>query len=84
MWGMMEKRMQKGEDTMLFRRKIERACAYCAHAVAIDEDTMVCRKRGPVPMDGACRRFSYDPLKRVPETASPNLPRSGEDADYSL
>ena len=79
----MRKRTEKEANIMLFRRKIERACAYCVHAVKIDEDTMVCRRRGPVPIDSSCRRFSYDPLKRVPEAAS-SLPQSREDADYSL
>lgn len=69
---------------MLFRRKMERACAYCARAVKIDEDTMVCIKKGPVEADGACRRFRYDPLKRVPEPVGVELPLGREDADYSL
>ena len=69
---------------MLFRRKIERACAYCVRAVKIDEETMVCAKRGLVFPEGACRRFRYDPLKRVPEPAVMDLPVDREDADYSL
>lgn len=69
---------------MLFRKKMERACAYCSRAVKIDEDTMVCVKKGVVSADGACRRFRYDPLKRVPEPAGMDLPMGREDADYSL
>ncbi len=45
---------------------------------------MVCVKKGLVPATGACGRFCYDPLKRVPEphifTALPCL----EEGDYSL
>ena len=63
---------------------MERACAYCARAVKIDEDTMVCAKRGLVFPEDACRRFRYDPLKRVPEPAGMELPLGREDADYSL
>ena len=51
---------------MLFRKKMERACAYCTRAVKIDEDTVACVKKGVVSADGACRRFRYDPLKRTP------------------
>ena len=51
---------------MLFRKKMERSCAYCSRAVKIDEDTMVCVKRGVVCPEDACRRFRYDPLKRIP------------------
>ena len=68
---------------MLFRRRMERACAYCARAVKIDEDTVACRRKGPVPADGSCGRFKYDPLKRVPERPHVELPRD-DDADYSL
>ena len=74
----------KGGGLMLFRSKIERSCAYCARAVKADDDTMVCRRRGPVSMDGSCRRFRYDPLKRVPEAMSAGLPPQPEDADFSL
>ena len=69
---------------MLFRRKIERACDYCARAVKIDEETMVCAKRGLVFPEDSCRRFRYDPLKRVPESTGMDLPLGREDADYSL
>ena len=68
---------------MLFRRKIERACAYCARAVKIDEDTMACRRKGLVPADGSCHRFKYDPIKRVPERPRADLPVD-DDADYEL
>ena len=74
----------KGGGVMLFRKKIERACAYCARAVKADEDTMVCRKKGPVSANESCRRFRYDPLKRIPEAPSAELPPQPKDADYSL
>ena len=51
---------------MLFRKKIERYCAYCAFAGKISEDQMICQKCGVVPASHQCRRFRYDPLKRVP------------------
>lgn len=45
---------------------------------------MVCRRKGPVSADGSCRRFRYDPLKRVPEATAAELPPQPEDADFSL
>lgn len=51
---------------MLFRKKIERFCTYCQYAGKIDEETMICQYCGIVPCDHHCRRFRYDPLKRVP------------------
>lgn len=51
---------------MLFRKKIARSCAYCVHAAQLDEDHVLCIKKGVVAIDKACRKFSYDPCKRIP------------------
>ena len=51
---------------MLFRKNIEPRCAYCKRGAAISEREVACVKRGIVPMEGSCRSFRYDPLKRVP------------------
>ena len=51
---------------MLFRKKVERYCTYCIYAGKLDDDTMICKKSGVVPAGHHCRRFRYDPLKRVP------------------
>ncbi|MCL2563623.1 MAG: hypothetical protein FWE08_06270 [Oscillospiraceae bacterium] len=52
---------------MLFRKNMEPCCAYCKYGSAINWDKAACLKRGVVPLYGACRRFTYDPLKRAPE-----------------
>ena len=42
-------------------------CAMCEYAAPLfDSDTVLCQKKGVVMKDHHCRRFSYDPLKRVP------------------
>lgn len=51
---------------MLFEKDIEPRCAYCARGAALDEENVLCPKRGVVPRAGSCRSFRYDPLKRVP------------------
>lgn len=51
---------------MLFRRKIQRSCQYCDHGAQIDAEQVVCTKKGLVCASGGCRRFRYDPLKRIP------------------
>lgn len=51
---------------MLFRKKIERSCLYCACSAKLNEDQMLCTKRGVVSVDGQCRKFRYDPFKRIP------------------
>ena len=51
---------------MLFEKDIEPRCAYCKRGSPLDEDNIMCIKKGIVSPAGACRRFRYDPLKRVP------------------
>ena len=56
---------------MLFRKNIEKYCAHCAHALHIGEDGMYCRYRGVVSRLHRCRKFSYDPIKRIPPAPRP-------------
>ena len=51
---------------MLFRKNIDPRCAYCQRGAQISEREVACVKRGIMPVEGSCRRFRYDPLKRVP------------------
>ena len=51
---------------MLFRKKIERSCTYCAYGTKIDDEQVLCIKKGVVPLSGKCRKFEYDPCKRIP------------------
>lgn len=49
----------------------EKFCKYCERAATLsDPDIMLCKKRGIVPAGHCCRRFRYDPLKRVPQRAN--------------
>lgn len=50
----------------LFRKKIERSCTYCAYGVQIDARQVLCAKKGILQNPDSCRRFRYDPLKRIP------------------
>lgn len=51
---------------MLFKRKHPRSCSYCCYSAKIDDTLMLCAKRGVVPAEKACRKFAYDPCKRIP------------------
>lgn len=51
---------------MLFRKKIARSCSYCVNGAKLDDDTVLCMKRGVVPAGKKCRKFLYDPCKRTP------------------
>lgn len=69
---------------MLFRKKMERSCEYCVHSTKLGADQMLCTKSGIVSCTHACRKFSYDPFKRVP--AKPKAPdfEKYEADDFSL
>ena len=51
---------------MLFRKKIEKSCTYCQYGTALEDGLTLCTKRGVVLSDRKCRKFSYDPIKRMP------------------
>lgn len=54
---------------MLFRKKLPRDCIYCAFATKLNEDEILCIKRGVRSISKPCRKFRYDPCKRVPVKA---------------
>lgn len=69
---------------MIFRRNVEPACAYCTHSRAADEDRYICPKKGVVSAWESCPRFSYDPLRRVPETAPAPRTNDLDPEDFTL
>lgn len=69
---------------MLFRKKIQRACAYCTFGGQIDEDNIICQKCGVVPSSHHCRRFRYDPLKRTPPKPKKQEFEQFKEADFTL
>jgi hypothetical protein len=45
----------------------EKTCAFCEMGTRmIDEESVLCKKRGPVSSDYTCRKFVFDPLKETP------------------
>ena len=69
---------------MLFRKKINKACTYCLYGTQIDEEQVLCIKKGVVPFDGKCHKFCYDPCKRIPHKAKALDFSKYNDQDYSL
>lgn len=69
---------------MLFRKKIERSCAYCAFGTPIDGDKILCIKKGVVSAEKPCWKFKYDPCKRIPAKAKALDFEKYDDEDYSL
>ena len=69
---------------MLFRKKINKSCEYCANATKFGPDQMLCTKYGVVSKTYACRKFQYDPFKRVPvKPKAMDFSKYDED-DFSL
>ena len=69
---------------MLFEKKMDPRCAYCQRCAPLDEESVMCIKRGVVPAGFHCRAFKYDPLKRAPPPpAAPDFSRL-KDEDFVL
>lgn len=80
----MKKKTRRAGFNMLFRKSIDRYCSYCQFAGRIDGERMICQHCGIVPDSHHCRRFRYDPLKRVPPRPRTQPVSVPEDTDFSL
>lgn len=69
---------------MLFRKKIERSCAYCLYGAHLDDGQILCSKKGMRSEDNKCWRFHYDPCKRIPPKAKALDFAKYEKEDFSL
>lgn len=50
----------------LFSKDINPCCAYCAKSKKLNDNEAICAKHGIVSMQYRCRKYEYDPTKRVP------------------
>lgn len=51
----------------LYGNSIQPRCDVCANGRrSSDGQAVLCEKKGVVPLYHCCRKFDYDPLKRVP------------------
>ena len=67
----------------LFGNKVTPACKYCEESFpSQDAEHFLCMKRGVVPGDHACKKFRYDPLRRIP--ARPLQPQKYEEEDFAI
>jgi len=69
---------------MLLKSKYPRSCNYCKYGTKLNEDTVLCTKRGVTTPVDSCRRYSYDPCKRIPIKAKPLDTQKYNDEDFSL
>ena len=55
-----------------FGKNIEPACEYCALGkLTSDGKNVLCKKKGVTALHFKCRRFRYDPLRRIPKRPVP-------------
>lgn len=52
----------------MFNKDIVKKCAHCCNSLPLSNNgEMACKIRGIVNSDDLCRKYKYDPLKRVPK-----------------
>lgn len=69
---------------MLFRKRIEKSCSYCKFGTKLDDEEVLCARKGLVSINGKCRKFRYEPLKRIPKKAKAQNFEQFKDEDFSL
>ena len=69
---------------MLFRKKIQKCCEYCTHGTMLENNQTLCSKRGLIPNVEKCRKFHYDPFKRIPAKPKAIDFSRYDDQDFSL
>lgn len=69
---------------MLFRKKIERSCSYCLHGAYLENGMILCAKKGIRTAEEECRKFKYDPCKRIPSKVKALDFSKYENEDFSL
>lgn len=51
-----------------FNKKLAHRCEYCIHGKRLEgAKEIICKKRGVTDPQDFCRKYKYNPLKRVPE-----------------
>ena len=68
---------------MLFRKKMPSSCQYCTHGVRLDDEQIVCTKKGLLHEDRACRRFRYDPVENGLNDPLKRIPPRKKAVDFS-
>jgi hypothetical protein len=69
---------------MLFRKKIARSCSYCLYGASLENEWILCSKKGMKSLDDKCRKFKYDPCKRIPSKAKAMDFSRYDKEDFSL
>ena len=69
---------------MLFRKKLPKSCSYCSMGTELSDGTILCAIKGLMDPDKSCKKFNYDPTKRVPgKQKAPDFSQFDND-DFTL
>ncbi len=69
---------------MLFDPNVRPLCAYCQKGVAMEGgNDVLCPHKGIVSFNFSCRRFIYDPFKRIKKRPAPVLQKF-EEKDFTF
>lgn len=67
----------------LFGSGVSPACEYCIYGEKKSDGTgVLCRHKGVMPLEGSCKKYKYDPLRREPKRL-PDLPTYNEE-DFKI
>jgi hypothetical protein len=63
----------------LFGKRVKPACEYCELSTARTEQGIICPRGGVVAPNHSCRKYTYDPTKRIPPRPLPLGKYNAED-----
>ena len=63
----LNKGLMKMKKPLINANEITPACGVCGHGIlSADGECVLCIKTGVRALDSSCKKFVYDPLKRIP------------------
>ena len=69
---------------MLFRKRMPRSCTACLYSANLSEHQLLCSKQGVVADSYFCRKYKYDPCKRIPPSVKAPDFQKYKDEDFKL
>ena len=69
---------------MLFRKKTPRSCSICQYSANLSNHQLLCSKYGVVADSFSCRKYRYDPCKRIPPCVNAPDFEMFSDDDFKL
>jgi len=67
----------------VFNKKLPHSCEYCVYGNRLEfANEILCKKRGVTEFRDRCRKYKYDPLKRIPQM--PKISENYNPDDFKL